>query len=172
MDAAAAPKPKRKPAKKRKRKVGRPRAEISLARYRRLCMFQFTDEELAAALNVSKSTIIQLRKEPAFAEAWERGQAEGRVRVKRRGFELMKLNNSAGVQAWREHTRFYLGWTEKRLVELTGQNGGPIQHVDLSKATDEQLAALEALFGPLALAASDDGGDQGGADTAGDRAGA
>ncbi len=37
--------------------------------------------------------------------------------------------------------------------EIAGANGGPIQHVDLSRATDEQLAALAALFGPLAAAA-------------------
>ena len=46
--------------------------------------------------------------------------------------------------------------------EHTGANGGPIQTVDLTKATDEQLAALEAIFGPLAGAGDDDAGDQGG----------
>ncbi|PLP59273.1 hypothetical protein CYK37_12515 [Mesorhizobium loti] len=37
---------------------------------------------------------------------------------------------------------------------LSGLNGGPIPTVDLTKATDEDLERLEALFGPLAGAAA------------------
>lgn len=50
--------------------------------------------------------------------------------------------------------------------EHTGKGGGPITTVDLSKATDEQLAALESIFGPLASASADDAADQGGTPTA------
>jgi hypothetical protein len=41
---------------------------------------------------------------------------------------------------------------QPRKVELTGANGGPIPvaSLNLSQATDDQLAALEAFFGPLA----------------------
>ncbi len=46
--------------------------------------------------------------------------------------------------------------------EHTGRGGGPISTVDLTKATDEQIAALEAVFGPLAAAGGDDAADQGG----------
>ena len=45
---------------------------------------------------------------------------------------------------------------------ISGPNGGPIQTVDLTNMTEEQLNALEALFGPLATAGGDDEGDQGG----------
>lgn len=44
----------------------------------------------------------------------------------------------------------------------TGPNGGPIQTVDLTNATDEQLTALEAIFGPLAGPGDDDEGDPSG----------
>ena len=47
-------------------------------------------------------------------------------------------------------------------MQHTGRDGGPIQHVDLTNATEEQLAALEAIFGPLAGSGGDDGGDPGG----------
>ncbi|AWN47169.1 hypothetical protein DK419_13285 [Methylobacterium terrae] len=43
-----------------------------------------------------------------------------------------------------------------------GPNGGPIPIVDLTRATDDQLDAIEAIFGPLAAAGGDDGGDPGG----------
>ncbi len=47
--------------------------------------------------------------------------------------------------------------------EVSGPNGGPIQTtVDLTKATEDQLNALEAIFGPLAAASGDDEGDPGG----------
>jgi len=44
-------------------------------------------------------------------------------------------------------------------VQHTGRNGGPIQHVDLTSLTNEQLEQLEGIFGPLAAAEGDDGGD-------------
>lgn len=51
---------------------------------------------------------------------------------------------------------------DRKTHELTGAGGGPIQTVDLTKASDEQLAALEAIFGPLARSGDDDEGDPGG----------
>jgi phage terminase small subunit len=38
----------------------------------------------------------------------------------------------------------------------SGANGGPIQTVDLTNASNEDLERLEAIFGPLAGAASND----------------
>lgn len=52
--------------------------------------------------------------------------------------------------------------------ELTGPGGGPIQSMDLTKATDDQLEALASLLGPLAAAAGGDADpDQGGAEEEG-----
>ncbi|MDF2115667.1 hypothetical protein PY365_08805 [Roseiarcaceae bacterium H3SJ34-1] len=42
-------------------------------------------------------------------------------------------------------------------VQYTGQGGGPIQTVDLSKL-DEQIAALASLYGPLAGAGCEPSG--------------
>lgn len=53
------------------------------------------------------------------------------------------------------------GWIVER-HEHTGANGGPIQTVDLSNLTDEQLDQLEAIFGPLAAARQDDGANTSG----------
>ncbi|WP_244616898.1 hypothetical protein [Rhizobium sp. rho-13.1] len=47
-------------------------------------------------------------------------------------------------------------------LQHTGKNGGPIQTVDLTKASEEQLNALEAIFGPLATGSGDDEGDTSG----------
>jgi hypothetical protein len=48
-----------------------------------------------------------------------------------------------------------------RAIEHSGPNRGPITTLDLSKATDEQISALEAIFGPLAESGDSDGGGQG-----------
>jgi hypothetical protein len=44
-------------------------------------------------------------------------------------------------------------------MQHTGRNGGPIQTVDLTKLSGDELAQLEAIFGPLAGAAGDDAED-------------
>ena len=43
-------------------------------------------------------------------------------------------------------------------VQHTGPGGGPIQTVDLTKLSDDELDRLESILGPLAI----DGGDPGG----------
>lgn len=44
-------------------------------------------------------------------------------------------------------------------MQHSGPNGGPIQTVDLTKLSGDELAQLEAIFGPLASAAGDDAAD-------------
>lgn len=50
---------------------------------------------------------------------------------------------------------------------ITGPNGGPIQTVDLTKLSADDLTRLERIFGPLAGSGDDDAADQGGAGEAG-----
>jgi hypothetical protein len=45
---------------------------------------------------------------------------------------------------------------------LAGRNGGPIQTVDLTKLSGDELAQLEAIFGPLAGPGDDDAPDPAG----------
>lgn len=47
-------------------------------------------------------------------------------------------------------------------VQHFGPKGGPIQTVDLTHASEEQLNALEAIFGPLAGTGDDNEGDTSG----------
>ncbi len=41
------------------------------------------------------------------------------------------------------------GWREKDVHEITGPGGGPIQMVDVSRLSDEQLAALQPVLQAL-----------------------
>jgi hypothetical protein len=47
-------------------------------------------------------------------------------------------------------------------MQHTGRGGGPIQHVDLTKLSGDELAQLEAIFGPLAGSGDDDAPDPAG----------
>lgn len=67
------------------------------------------------------------------------------------------------ARKWTASRLFRKTWGDGVKAELTGPNGGPIQHeVDLTNATPEQLDALEALFGRLAASRGNDAGDSGG----------
>lgn len=51
--------------------------------------------------------------------------------------------------------------------ELTGAGGGPIKTQDLSRLSDEQLAALNAILGTVADAGGGEGGDPASGDSEG-----
>lgn len=67
---------------------------------------------------------------------------------------------------WRASKLLPKKYGNKVTTELSGPNGSPIQ-VDITKATEDQLAALEAFFGPLAESSPDDEGDQSGESASG-----
>ena len=142
-------------------------ADIDLAHFEKLCAYHFTEEEMAAALKISKRTLIRKLKADPYKALWEDGKANGRQLVKRRGFALMELNNSAGVQAWIHQTKMILGYSDKQAVELTGKNGGPVQTIDLSKLTNDQIDQLERIATSLTAAGGFAGGNPAGASEAG-----
>lgn len=173
------------------RKRGRPTAYKAeyVEQARKLCELGATDVELADFFKVSIRTISDWRVRHAdFLQALNLGKevADKRVttslyqRAMGYTFDAEKIFMPAGSKqpvrvAYREHVPpdttaciFWLknrqpeDWRDRQQHEHTGKNGGPIQTVDLSKATDEQLAALEAIFGTAAFTGSDDGSDQAG----------
>lgn len=79
--------------------IGRPRATFNIEEVERLCQFSPTDEELAAALEVSAKTIQRKKADPKFAEAMERGKARGRMTLRRMQMKLASEGN-ATMQIW------------------------------------------------------------------------
>jgi len=142
--------------------IGRPPADIDLAHFEKLCAYHFTVEEMAAALNLSKRTLLRKIKEDPWKTLWDDGEANGRALVKRRGFEFMARDDAVGERAWEHQTKMILKFSEKQNVELTGKNGGPVQTIDLSKLTNDQIDQLERIASALAAAGGLAGGDQGG----------
>jgi hypothetical protein len=147
--------------------MSRPPADIDLKHFEKLCSYHFTVEEMAAAMKVSKRTLLRKLKVDPFKTLWEDGKANGRQLVKRRGFALMEMDNSAGVQAWIHQTKMICGYSDKQAVELTGKNGGPVQTIDLSKLTNDQIDQLERIATALTAADGLAGGNPAGASEAG-----
>jgi hypothetical protein len=130
------------PTSKTKSKItGRPPAEIGLKHFKKMCAYHFTVEEMAAALNISKRTLVRRLRDDPLKTLWQDGEANGRQLIKRRGFELMALDNSAGVQAWIHQTKHILKWTDKSLLEHTGKDGAPIP-IRIESLTNAQIDQL------------------------------
>lgn len=71
-----------------------------------------------------------------------------------RSIALAEKQSSAAIQATMGKAKLFGLIVDKK--QHSGPNGGPIQHVDLSGMSPDDLDRLEALFGPLAGAAGDD----------------
>lgn len=145
-----------------KNPVGRPRAlqadEKTLAIVKGLGQIQAVNTEIAAVLGVTEPTWIKFKKEfPEVVDALREGQADGKVSLRRRQFKAADDGN-ATMMIWLG--KQYLGQADKQ--EVTGKDGGPIQSVDLTKLSADDLAKLEHIFGPLAGSGDDDGPDQDG----------
>jgi hypothetical protein len=80
---------------------------------------------------------------------------------------LKAMRRHADAEQWDEaaaHAKDAAPYIHPKLaaVQHTGRDGGPILTADLSKLSNDQLATLELVFGPLAGSGDDDGSDPGG----------
>lgn len=177
--AARAPDTKRPPKKARARGKDdwRPRFLAALAEH-------VVVVDACKAAGVSQSNVYdERRRNEKFAEAWAEIEEQTIQRMEREGFrravegwierteyeyhevdgELQRFE-SLQVRKFSDTLLIFLLKARRpnvyrERVEHTGAGGGPLEHrvkVDLSKLTDEQLAALEAIH-----AADSDSAEQG-----------
>lgn len=154
-------------AKRKAKKPGPPRKEIDTRLLRALAAIGANLDEISAAMAADgcKLSVLTLKRrlqEPEYRDIWEAGRSKFKVSLRRLQARHAKMASSAGVQMTIHMSKHHLGESEKSLIEVSGKNGGPLQMVDLSKATDEQLATLESFFGPLAARELDDDDNSGG----------
>ncbi|KQT52204.1 hypothetical protein ASG54_21725 [Aureimonas sp. Leaf460] len=71
-----------------------------------------------------------------------------------RAFARLQGQAKAAIDATMNKAKLLGLYSERR--EVSGPGGGPIQTVDLTNLSDDQLTALEDIFGPLAAGADDD----------------
>lgn len=108
-------------------------------------------ETAAAAAGINKVTLYRWLKRgnkypgtiyAEFVEAVHEATAQAEMR------DVLAVSKAAAedwrAAAWRLERKYPKRWGTVSRAEISGPNGGPIQTVDVSKLTDEQLAALAA----------------------------
>ena len=73
------------------------RAKIDLKALESLAGMCATDEEIAGFFDVNVRTIERRKKEPAFAEAMERGRAKGKLNLRRIQLKLAETNPAMAI---------------------------------------------------------------------------
>lgn len=121
---------KKKPEPKRPR--GRPPVEIDMMQLVALARIGCTIEEAASVLGCGKRTLIDRLKLEDFKQAWEDGQMQGKVSLRRLQWRHANGTGSSAVNMTIHLSKHRLGETDKAAFELSGPGGAPIQ-VTLSK---------------------------------------
>jgi len=130
---------------KTKRKVGRPKFEITEAIMKKAEDYAakgLTIDQIAAVLGISDATIYERQQEyPDFYDALKRGRATGIANVTNALYEKATVDKDLGAQV------FYLknraGWRDRHEVETTVET----KHViDLTGIDNESLKQLESVL--------------------------
>lgn len=122
-------------------KTGRTPIDISLDDWKKLCILQCTEEELAGFFEVSLSTIKRRKKLPEYQAAWDAGRANGKISLRREMWSTARsrTNGSAAAQMQIHLSKHWLGMTEKAAaVDLT-------LSVEVSSARDRVNRKLDDL---------------------------
>ena len=141
---------------KEKRKVGRPRFEVTpevCEQVENLAAQGLTVDQIALVLGVSHWTIYERQNEYSeFSDAIKRGRGKGIANVTNALYEKATVDkdNTAMI--------FYLknraGWVDKQEVQSTVEQ----RHViDLTRIPDDQLESIEAAFSRINSGASESG---------------
>mgnify|MGYP003633248520 FL=1 len=130
---------------KTKRKVGRPKFEITDAIMKKAEDYAakgLTVDQIAAVLGISDATIYERQHEyPDFYDALKRGRGTGIANVTSALYEKATVDKDLGAQI------FYLknraGWRDKQEIESTVET----KHViDLTGIDNESLKQLESVL--------------------------
>lgn len=113
----------------RRKKVGRPRVEISRDQFEKLCAMQCTLAEVAAYFGCSEDTIENWCKreyEENFSDVFRVKRGLGRVSLRRAQFRMADNNPTMAIWLGKQ----YLGQTDKQEVAVTTQDDDTIKEME------------------------------------------
>ena len=91
---------------------------------RALSVMQCTQEEIASVFGLQRRHFIKrMEDEPALREAWEAGQGQGRMSIRRAQFDLLQAGNVT-MAIWLG--KQYLGQKDKWETENVGFDGATL----------------------------------------------
>lgn len=124
----------------------KPKIQIDLAKVEQFAQVCDNEEEIALALGVSYSTLLNRKKESEdFREAIKRGKAKANVFVGGRLMSLIKEGNAAATIFW---MKAKCGWRETNRTELTGADGKPIQALVKNEGVDGWEQVFQKMKAP------------------------
>jgi hypothetical protein len=118
---------------------GRPKTKMGIDEVERLCQLNCTMEELAAYFGVDVRTVqLRAQNEPWIRAAIERGQAMGKLSLRREQFRLAERGNAAMLMFLGKQL---LGQRDKVEAEVTVKDGD--MTLEQLLATGDKLIELE-----------------------------
>ena len=123
--------------------ITKPKIQIDLKQVESLAANGLTDEQIASALGISRTTLSNRKREnEQFVQAIKRGKAKGIALVTNKLMESIKGGNMTGMIFF---LKTQAGWKETNVQEHTGANGKDLIPSAKQMTTDELKAELEAL---------------------------
>jgi len=120
--------------------ITKPKIHIDLKQVESLAANGLTQEQIAAALGISETTLHQRKRDSAdFAAAIKRGKAKGIALVTNKLMESIKGGNMTGMIFF---LKTQAGWRETSVQEITGANGGVIQVNTTAMSAEEAYNLL------------------------------
>jgi len=117
--------------------ITKPKIHIDLKQVESLAANGLTQEQIAAALGISESTLTKRKKENTdFTDAIKRGKAKGIALVTNKLMESIKGGNMTGMIFF---LKTQAGWKETNVQEHTGANG-----TDLPKNNEITITVVDA----------------------------
>jgi hypothetical protein len=118
---------------------GRPQAVIDLLTVERAASIGCPVEDIAALLGVSRATLYNhMERDPAVAEAIERGRGTGRASLRRLQWDKAQTGDTS-MLIWLG--KVMCGQKDTSAVVLTGPNNGPVQSERVTVPVDPIEAA-------------------------------
>jgi hypothetical protein len=111
------------------RKMGRPLIEIDSESFDKLCFMHCTESEIAGFFECSIDTIGRWCKrtyKTTFAELREQKASRGKVSLRRMQWKLAEKGDKT-MLIWLGKQE--LGQMDKSREEITGKDGGPLEHI-------------------------------------------
>ena len=119
--------------------AGRPPAVIDLLTVERAASIGCPVEDIAALLGIGRATLYDhMRRDPAVADAIEKGRGTGRATIRRMQWEKAQAGDTS-MLIWLG--KILCGQRDTSVVAVTGANGGPVQSQSVTVSTIDPIEA-------------------------------
>ena len=120
-------------------KMGRPRKEIDIVQFEKLCYLQCTEEEVCDFFEITDKTLNNFCKREygaTFSEVFKQKRGKGKISLRRAQFELAKKNATMAIWLGKQ----YLGQKDVQVLDATLKEETP--RIDLSQLTRAEILDL------------------------------